>query len=373
MRGFQEIVAEIVVHVPGVSTILGEFSQHCQGRVLCCANSQTLSIKLSDSPDNQVHILNTITGDKKRFSLSNLKYRKEDKWGNYAKGIFHQLIDEGFSPKACDIVLEGDVLKSDGPMLAAAISVGVCKALKKVQKLDIQDNKAAMLCFKACTSFCSESTKFSTIKAMLEAEEGKYMLFDLGTLSFEYLDDPFPASPQCMLVVDCTIPPDAMRDEIRHRHRQAVEAFNLLRAKAPQFPIRDFPLSELRDRLIPVDEDTRRLCATVLDDSFTAATMQRLFERKDCIQIGKNLGRIGKLMRDDIELSCPEMDWMVKRAAEVPSCYGSSVLFNGVNTYVLLVMDRTSVPLYMAKLEDYERIFGFRAEVSELKPAGSSL
>lgn len=366
-------MAEIVVHVPGVSTILGEFSQHCQGRVLCCANSQVLSVRLSESPDNQVHVLNTLTGDKKRFSLSNLKYRKEDKWGNYVKGIFWQLMEEGHSPKACDIVLEGDILKSDGAMLSAAVSVGVCLALRKTRKLDISDRDAAILCYKACTSFCSENTKYSTVMTMLAAEEGRFLLFDLDSLSYILLDDPFPASRQCMLVADCTIPPDAMRDEISHRHREAVEAFRLLRSRAPQFPIRDFPLSDLRDRLIPIDEETRRLCATVLDDSFTAASMQKLFERGDCIQIGKSLGRIGKLLRDDLELSCPEMDWMVKRASEVPSCYGAGVLFNGVNTYVLLVMDRTSVPLYMAKLEDYEHIFGFRAEVSELKPAGSGL
>ena len=371
MRGFQQIVAGIVVHVPGVSTILGEFSQYCQGRVLCCANSQILSVKLSDSSDNQVHVINTLTGDKKRFSLSNLKYRKEDKWANYVKGVFHQLIEAGHSPKACDIVLEGDILKSDGAMLSAAVSVGVCLALKKARKMDVPDKDIALLCYGACTSFCSENTKYSTVMTMLEAEAGRFLLFDLDSLSYEYLDDPFPSSQQCMLVVDCTIPPDAMRDEIKHRHRQAVEAFSLLRSRAPHFPIRDFPLSELRDRLIPLDEESRRLCATVLDDSFTAASMQKLFERKDCIQIGKSLGRMGKLMRDDLELSCPEMDWMVKRAAEVPSCYGASVLFNGVNTYVLLVMDRSSVPLYMAKLEDYEHIFGFVAEVSELAPSGT--
>ena len=363
-------MAEIVVRVPGVSTILGEFSQHCQGRVLCFANNQNLIVKLSNSPDNQVHIRNTLTGDKKKFSLSSLKFRKEDKWGNYVKGAYYQLVDEGYSPKAYDIELDGDILKSDGPMLSAAISVGVCLALRKAQNLDISDSLLAMICFRVCTSFCSENTKYSTIETMLEAKEGRFLLFDLNSMSFEYLDDPFPESPQCMLVVDCTIPPDAMREEIRHRHKQAVGAFNLLRAKAPQIPIRDFPISELRDRLIPIDEETRRICAAILEDNATASTMQRLFERKDCIQIGRSLGRIGKIQRDDLELSCPEMDWMVKRAGEVPACYGSSVLFNGINTYVLLVMDSNSVPLYMAKLEDYERIFGFKAEVQTLAPGG---
>lgn len=364
-------MADVVVHVPGVSTILGEFSKYCRGRVLCCANNQSLSIKLSDSPDNQVHVLNTLTGDKKRFSLTNLKYRKEDKWGNYAKGIYAQLADEGFSPKACDLVLEGELLKGDGPTLASALSVGICLALKKAQGLDLSDSTIEKLCYRACTSFCSENAKYSTIVTMLKARKGRYMLFDLDSMSFVYLDDPFPSGPQCMLTVDCSIPPDAMRDETRHRHRQASEAFEELKAKARQLPIRDFPVSELKDRLVPISEEARRLCASVLEDSNTAASMQRLFERKDCIQIGKSLGKVGKLLRDDLELSCPEMEWMVKRASEVPACHGSTVLFNGVNTLVLLVMDRSSVPLYMAKLEEYEHIFGFRAEVSELSPADS--
>ena len=79
---------------------------------------------------------------------------------------------------------------------------------------------------------------------------------------------------------------------------------------------------------------------------------------------------MGKLLRDDLELSCPEMEWLAKRASEVPAFHGSTVLFNGVNTPVLLIMDRTSVPLYMAKLEEYEHIFGFKPEVAELSPAG---
>lgn len=363
-------MADVVVHVPGVSTILGEFSKYCRGRVLCCANNQNLSIRLSDSSDNQVHVLNTQTGDKKRFSLSNLKYRKEDKWGNYAKGIYSQLTEEGYSPKAFDLVLEGDLLKGDGPTLASAMSVGICLALNKVQGLNLTDSTIGILCYRACTAFCSEDAKFSTIVTMLEAEKGRYLLFDLESLSFVCLDDPFPSEPQCMLTVDCSLPPDAMREEIRHRHMQAAVAFDELTAKTRQFPIRDFPVSELKDRLVPIGEETRRLCAAVLEDSATAAAMQRLFERKDCIQIGKSLGKVGKLLRDDLELSCPEMEWMVKRASEVPACHGSTVLFNGVNTLVLLVMDRSSVPLYMARLEEYEHIFGFKAVVSELIPAG---
>ena len=284
--------------------------------------------------------------------------------------LYEELMEEGINPGAFEVVLEGEVLKSDGPMLSAAISVGLSLALRKAMNLKISDDQLALLCFKVCTMFCSENTKYSTIKTMMDAEEGKFLLFDLGTMSYTEIEDPFPESKQRMLMVDCRIPPEAMRDEIRHRHEQASAAFRLLRDRAPHFPIRDFPISELRDRMIPVDEETRRLCSAVLEDSMAAVGMQKAFERKDCIQIGRSLGRIGKMIRDDLELSCPEMDWMVKRASEVPLCYGAGVLFNGISAYVLLVMEESSVELYKAKLEDYEHIFGFKAEVSVLAPGG---
>ena len=361
-------MAEIIVRVPGVSTVMGEFSQHCKGNVLCFANNQNLTVKLSDSSDSQVHIFNSFTGDRKKFSLANIKFRKEDKWCNSAKGVYFNLMEEGIKPKAYQIVLDGEVLRSDGPMLTAAISVGISLALRKAMNLDLSDNRLALLCYKVCTLFCSENTKYSTIITMLDAKEGNFILFDLGTMAYTEIGDPFPGSKQRMLMVDCRIPPDAMREEIRHRHEQTSDAFRLLRDKAPRLPIRDFPVSELRDRMIPVDEETRRICSTVLEDSMAAAGMQRVFERKDCIQIGRSLGKNGKMIRDDLELSCPEMDWMVKRASEVPLCYGAGVLFNGISAYVLLVIEESSIDLYKAKLEDYEHIFGFKAEVSILAP-----
>ncbi|MBO4716322.1 MAG: hypothetical protein J5599_00315 [Spirochaetales bacterium] len=71
-----------VVVVPGVTTVFGEFSYYCHGSVLCCANNRELRITATRSPDNLIHVHNTLTNDRKRFSMSSMKFRKEDKWGN---------------------------------------------------------------------------------------------------------------------------------------------------------------------------------------------------------------------------------------------------------------------------------------------------
>lgn len=358
----------VTVRVPGVTTILGEFAYHSQGKVLCCTNTQELIVSLSESPDNQVHVFNSFTGDRKKFSLTSLKFRKEDKWANYVKGILQQLSENNIRLKPFNVDLSGSILKNEGAKLCAAVSVGVSTALKAYLGFEISDRELAFMCYKSCTFYCGELTKFSTILAMLCAEEGRYLLVDMDSLTHIMLDDPF--DDKCILaIVDCKIPPLAMREEIIHKHSQISNAFDRLKRIYPH-SLKDFPIGDLIDRTIPLDEESRKICIAVLEDRFAAANMQKYFSLKDYQHIGKSLTRVGKLFRDDLEITCPELDWLIKRAFEVPSCMGASFVFNGDNVYAVLIGARKDAPLYEAKLEDYERIFGFKAKAVALRPCG---
>lgn len=361
---------QVVVRVPGVTTILGEFAFHSQGKVLCCANDQELIVNLFESPDNQIHVFNSYTGDKKHFSPISLKYRKEDKWANYVKGILQQMAESEIKVSPFGLRLEGSILKNDGATLAAAVSIGVFMALKKLIGFEMSDRDIAFKCYSNCTGFCGELTKFSTILTMLAAEKGRYVLFDIDSLKYEMMDDPFDRERCSLLLVDCRIPPTAMREEINHKHIQVRDSFSKLRAIYNR-SLKELPINDLKDRTIPLDEESRKICAAVLEDRLAANSMQKLFPAKDHAQIGRSLTKVGKLIRDDLELSCPEIDWLIKRALEVPGCYGASLAFNGDNIYIALLMGEAARSLYDVKLEDYERIFGFKARMTDLEPFGN--
>ena len=361
---------QVVVRVPGVTTILGELAFHSQGKVLCCANDQELIVNLFESPDNQIHVFNSYTGDKKHFSPISLKYRKEDKWANYVKGILQQMAESEIKVSPFGLRLEGSILKNDGATLAAAVSIGVFMALKKLIGFEMSDRDIAFKCYRNCTGFCGELTKFSTILTMLAAEKGRYVLFDIDSLKYEMMDDPFDRERCSLLLVDCRIPPTAMREEINHKHIQVRDSFSKLRAIYNR-SLKELPINDLKDRTIPLDEESRKICAAVLEDRLAANSMQKLFPAKDHAQIGRSLTKVGKLIRDDLELSCPEIDWLIKRALEVPGCYGASLAFNGDNIYIALLMGEAARSLYDVKLEDYERIFGFKARMTDLEPFGN--
>ena len=360
----------MTIKVPDVTTVLGLFSQYCNGRSLCCTNGNALMVSVSPSQDGQVHMFNALSNDRKRFSLNALKVRKEDKWGNYVKGVYYNLNEKGIRAGAVNICFYGPVLRGDNASLAGAISVGVCLALRELFSFELSDSEIESLCLRSCTTYCSEQTRFSSIVTAMEAREGQFLLFDLNSMTFRYIDSPFGNGIFSILAVDCKIPPSAMREEVLHRQLQVRNAFDVLKRTAGHASLRDIRISDLRERVIPVDETTRRLCASVLEESAAAAAMQNLFPAHDFVQIGKVFSRIGKIMRDDMELSCPEIDWLIKRALEMPGCHGASMVFNGDNTYIALALEDSAVPAYTRRFEDYERIFGFKAKAVGFVPFG---
>lgn len=359
---------QITVNVPGAITFLGEFAEYCDGYALCGTGWTDLTVCVSQRDDNIVKIFNTFTGDHKKFALSGVKYRKEDRWGNYIKGIIYEVLQIRKQITGFDITLEGSVLAGDGTLVSSAVGVGLMMALNEILGLGLDRKSIAAACYKSSYQFCNEIASHAVILTMLFAEKDKLLFYDVKKQEYKLLDNPFANGQNCALLIDSNIPAIAMREELVHHHAKVKSSIGRLRNSYPHGSLRDYPISDISDRITPLDEESRRVCSYVLDELHTTALVDRLFKIKDAFQIGKAVGKIGKGLRDTLELSCPELDWLMKRASEVAGCSGSATVFTGDSGFVLLIISNTAVQSYLDKLENYEHIFGFKAKAQIYEP-----
>ena len=95
-------------------------------------------------------------------------------------------------------------------------------------------------------------------------------------------------------------------------------------------------------------------------------------EKKDYLSFGRLLNRSHESLRDNFEVSCPELDWLVKRASELDGCSGSRMAGPGFCGCTVSLMKEDSLAKYDERLEEYDRIFGFQAEYSICKPTGKA-
>ncbi len=360
---------DVLVTVPGVVTFVGEFSDYSQGYALCGTSSKTLTIAVSKRDDAVIKILSVASNDRKKFSMAAIKYRKEDRWGNYVKGIVVELQKLASVP-GMNITLSGELLLGDGKILSAAIGVGVCLAFCQMTGFEMDQDLIAKCCCQSSSRFCKELTNCHLVISMLKAVEGKFMLFDMLNHSFRYVQDPFADSNYSILLADGHIPPVAMREELYARHNQARDVMLEIARTADRGSLRDFPINEVSDRLMPISEETRKIGCYVFEESQIAKAMAKYFEEKNFVQMGKALTKLGKGLRDCMEITCPELDWLAKRSIEVPGCIGNSIVYSGCGGFIAVIMEKRSMSSYITKLEEYEKIFGFKVTVDDYKPCG---
>ncbi len=360
---------DVLVTVPGVVAFVGEFSDYSQGYALCGTSSKTLTIAVSKRDDAVIKILSVASNDRKKFSMAAIKYRKEDRWGNYVKGIVVELQKLASVP-GMNITLSGELLLGDGKILSAAIGVGVCLAFCQMTGFEMDQDLIAKCCCQSSSRFCKELTNCHLVISMLKAVEGKFMLFDMLNHSFRYVQDPFADSNYSILLADGHIPPVAMREELYARHNQARDVMLEIARTADRGSLRDFPINEVSDRLMPISEETRKIGCYVFEESQIAKAMAKYFEEKNFVQMGKALTKLGKGLRDCMEITCPELDWLAKRSIEVPGCIGNSIVYSGCGGFIAVIMEKRSMSSYITKLEEYEKIFGFKVTVDDYKPCG---
>lgn len=87
---------------------------------------------------------------------------------------------------------------------------------------------------------------------------------------------------------------------------------------------------------------------------------------------GKIMVRVQTGLRDLLEVSCPEVDWLTKRSSEISGSLGAVLVSNGFSGNVMVLLSKQAVPSYIDRLEEYEHIFGFHPQWYIYEGGGSA-
>lgn len=368
-----KVKPDIICQVPGVCTLMGAFSDFCKGYSITGTGTLGLRIAISKRNDDVVRIYNATRNDKKQFSFSQIKFRKEDKWANFIKGAISILLEQNILPiHGLDITIKGALLFCDNLTISVAITAGMISALNSEFSLGLDKSAIIRLTYSAITKFCNLNCRFRDIVTLMNAEEGKVFCFDLQTMNYALRDFTFSNDIYC-LVVDPNVPPQILREEIEEKRQDAHDCCKKLSAFLPaEYKLRTYPIKELKSHIIStLSEHERRTCEYVITETNYAERGMKALESGDAVNFAKHLSSIYFGMRDVFEITCPEVDWLIKRASEIEGIYGASLVSNGATGSIFLVLDKNGEEAYMGVLNDYKRIFDFNPEVRRFTPGSS--
>jgi galactokinase len=360
---------EVIASAPGILNLMGEHTDYNEGCVIQTAIDKRVNVALSERKDNSLRFFLADSDEKKRTTVPNLKYKREDRWANYPKGVLAELINMGYPVKGLDVTISGNIVPGIGLGASAAMEVAFTAAVSRLFNLNLTESQLIQAASYAESTFIGRNTEITDQFISTIGKKNKAVYLDLRSLDFEYLS--LDLGNLKIVVVNSNVPgTDSIREaELLERKEQCAECVDFLGRRKSGRSLRDYTLDDINGGLGLLPEHIRRICSHVIGET------QRSFEARNAIKsrsfelFGRIMNRSHESLRDNYEVSCPELDWLVKRAQEMDGVLGSRMTGGGFGGCTVSLVDSRVLDLYSERLHEYEHIFGFEPEIFICEPS----
>lgn len=357
--------ARIGASAPGSLHILGEHIEFSRGRVMSLALPFRACVTLSPRDDGIIRIFAANYNERKRFSLSNLKFKKEDRWANLIKGILHGLDNMGCSLTGLNITIWSEIPEGRGLGASSAIGIAAALALVKHFSFSLSNAQLVYLVNTTETQFLGKISSLASCFVSYHAHAGALFVLDLRTQDYRHLR--LTQGEFAFWVLDTMVPPTGAKEEIADRKNLFEKLKASLKFRAVLRYLRDMPLRDAIGTLEDIPEDQRRLGLFIIHEEDRLGLAEDSVEASNIPPVGKILCKSHEGLRDQYEISCPELDWLVKHGMMVPGVLGGRLSGRGLGG-CMVFLTRTEVD-FSPLLVEYERIFGFQARLFRAVPS----
>ena len=359
---------QLIASAPGRVNLIGEHTDYNEGYVLPIAINYFVQVAVSHRKDQHLKFYSVDFKDRKRTSISNLRFKKEDRWANYPKAVVSALIARGHPVGGLNLTVRGTVPQAVGLASSTALEAATGFALQRLLGLTLGGPELARLVQDAEKSFVGGHGTLVDHLVCRLARPGTAMLLDTRSMDFRYVSLPLKGAR--FLITNSNVPRALGDSEYNQRRAECDRCVSLLAAKRPGRSLRDYSPSDLRDSMGLIPEATRKKCLHVVEENQRVLEAEAALKKGELAAFGKLMNRSHESLRDQYEVSCPELDWLVKRAWETEGVYGSRMAGVGFGGCTVTLVEEKSIPVYVSRLEAYERIFSFKPEAFVCEPTG---
>ncbi len=328
-----------IYRAPGRVNLIGDHTDYNDGFVLPAALGFYCWVAISRRPDNDWVIFSenmqeTITAHEE--SLSRDAFAK---WSRYPLGVIQQLQNAGYRLGGANIYISSEVPMGAGLSSSAAIEVASSYALLGLFGHEIEPSRVALLCQKAENDFvgarCGIMDQFVSCHG-----QARHALF-LDCRSLEYRTIRIP--DQVRLVICNTMVQRELGSKDSQYNARRAECEEGVRRLAEVLPnvraLRDVTLAGLekyRERLTSI---VYKRCRHVITENERVGQMASALESNNAELIGKLMDASHRSLRDDYEVSCPELDLMMSLAMQLEGVHGARMTGAGFGGCTVNMVD----------------------------------
>ncbi len=380
---------------PGRVNLIGEHTDYNDGFVLPLAVDRVVALAGRTRRDETVRLWSTHFREYAQFALSGLpgtfgQLRETlPSWARYILGVMTELIHASVVPRGFDAVLDGDVPPGGGMSSSAALEVATAQACALFSRggftigaegATLAPMQVAALCQKAEHMASGVRCGILDQAASCLGQPGQAILLDCRSLAYRYL--PFEAPDISLVVIDTNVRRELASSGYNERRRQCEEATGILRDVIAQHEpdyartheiraLRDISQEQFDRYQQSLPEVLRRRAGYVIAENARVHQVVHLLEQGDIDAIGPILWQGHAGLRDEYEVSSPELDALVDIAHQISGVLGARMLGGGFGGCTINLVRKDAVAALRQAIEQqYLARTGRQASIDVCRAAG---
>ncbi|MCX6110206.1 MAG: galactokinase [Proteobacteria bacterium] len=330
------VAPSATVATPGRVNLIGEHTDYNDGFVLPTVIPQTTVIQIAPRKDKTVRVVSSNMQPAAVHTYALGAEKKSADWLVYIQGVTHILRTSGITISGFDALISSTVPTGAGLSSSAALTVGLIKALREVFPFDLTDPAIARLAQRVENEFVGAHVGIMDQMAVCLARPRQALFLDTRSLHYELVTLPEKAG---LIVINSGVSHSNIGGGYSARRRSCEEAATQLKVKA----LRDLGLADL-GRLKPLGALLEKRARPVISENARVESAVLALKAGDLARLGQLFNESHASMRDDYEVSTPEIDQLVNIANLDPAVYGARLTGGGFGGSIVALANLAEAP-----------------------------
>jgi len=344
----------VIVSAPGRVNLIGEHTDYNDGFVMPLAlNARHTVIAGVKTDSGKIRIITESdlgdTSTEFEATTAGVSAKKEPKWCNYIKGVILQFCLD--TVPSFDIAVATDVPLGGGLSSSASLEVAVATFLEAITGKTLEKNEKALLCQRAENVFvgmpCGCMDQFISVLG----KEGHALLLDCRSQETKYV--PLVDPEVVLLVTNSNVKHELTGGGYAKRREQCYEAVDVIKKTFPDANIkalRDVTLEQLDSVKSQLSSIVYARARHVVGEDIRTNKAVEALSQGDYSLVGKLMHQSHVSLKDDYDVSCPELDILVEIALQIPGVYGSRMTGGGFGGCTITLLRRDALDKAVEKI-----------------------
>ncbi|MEB7448016.1 galactokinase [Arthrobacter koreensis] len=297
---------------PGRVNLIGEHTDYNQGFVLPLAIKRRARIAASPRTDGVLRLATTAPGSEAaEIKVSELAPGRLTGWSRYLAGVHWAFGLRGAAVPGMDMLLDSDVPVGAGLSSSAAVECAAALAVRELSGADLPPGDLVLLCQQAENEFAGAPTGILDQSASLLSEAGHGLFLDCRSRESRLVPLDLSGEGMTLLVIDTKVSHAHDSGGYAERRDDCERAAAALGVQS----LREVALPDLVLAAPQLDRTAYRRARHVVSENERVLTaVAHLDSGRPIRDIGQVLASSHESLRDDFEVSSPELDLAVETA-----------------------------------------------------------